>query len=152
MKYILIFPRNIWIFLWRHRTSKWKRKQNHFVCKGHDHDLSKLENSSRELWLRVWRLIAFWRLYTRSKFPTSSKSKTCKSSPGFNLNSEKQFSGSNFSFKDQADFLVQVSRIGDPSKAFYLYFPIIFGLHRLSGIKFLGTVILCEWLNQILKW
>ena len=57
-----------------------------------------------------------------------------------------------FRFKDQKSFLTQVSRVGDPSKAFILYFPLIFGIHRLSGIKFLGTVVLCEWSNQVLKW
>eukprot|EP00095_Tigriopus_kingsejongensis_P011441 maker-scaffold222_size251774-snap-gene-1.20 protein:Tk11441 transcript:maker-scaffold222_size251774-snap-gene-1.20-mRNA-1 annotation:"hypothetical protein DAPPUDRAFT_316364" len=44
------------------------------------------------------------------------------------------------------------SSIGDPSLAFVLYFPIIAGIHYRSGVRFLGTVILCEWLNQVLKW
>ena len=38
---------------------------------------------------------------------------------------------------------------GDPGLMFTLYFPIIFALNSKVGIKFIGSVILCEWMNQV---
>ena len=47
------------------------------------------------------------------------------------------------------DFIVPVSSIGDPSKGFTVYFPILLSLNYLKGIKFLGAFITCEWLNMV---
>ena len=52
----------------------------------------------------------------------------------------------------QKDFLIKVSSIGDPSKAFSVFFPVILGLNPVIGIKFLTSTVICEWLNQVLKW
>lgn len=52
----------------------------------------------------------------------------------------------------QKDFLIKVSSIGDPSKAFSVFFPVILGLNPAIGIKFLTSTVICEWLNQVLKW
>lgn len=57
-----------------------------------------------------------------------------------------------YRLKDHRQFLINVSTYGDPSKAFYAIFPLLIGLHRPTGIGYLGSVILCEWLNLILKW
>ena len=54
--------------------------------------------------------------------------------------------------KDHADFLVKVSEQGDPAKAFYIFFPLFLALNRYKGIKYLGAVVLCEWMNLVLKW
>ena len=47
------------------------------------------------------------------------------------------------------DFIVPVSAIGDPSKGFTVYFPLLLSLHYLKGIKFLGAFIICEWVNMV---
>ena len=57
-----------------------------------------------------------------------------------------------FRLKDKADFLINASIFGDPSKAFYIYFPIFLALNRKTGIGYLKAVIFCEWMNQMLKW
>jgi len=48
--------------------------------------------------------------------------------------------------------LSNVSQIGDPSMAFIFFFPLIFGLNKSKGLKFLITFIISEWLNMVLKW
>lgn len=53
---------------------------------------------------------------------------------------------------DLSHRMQMISRIGDPSLAFTLYFPIVVGINFRSGIRFLGAAILCEWMNQVLKW
>ena len=40
----------------------------------------------------------------------------------------------------------------DPKYVFTIYFPLLFALHWVVGIQVLGTIIVVEWLNQILKW
>ena len=50
---------------------------------------------------------------------------------------------------DYEDFLVPVSSIGDPSKGFTVYFPLILALNYLKGIKFLGAFIVSEWINMV---
>jgi len=55
-------------------------------------------------------------------------------------------------FPDVGKFLLTVSSIGDPSQGFVLYFPIILALNYGKGVRYLGTFIVCEWLNMILKW
>ena len=47
------------------------------------------------------------------------------------------------------DFLVPVSVLGDPSKGFIVFFPLILSLNYLKGVKFLGAFIICEWLNMV---
>ena len=47
------------------------------------------------------------------------------------------------------EFIVPVSSIGDPSKGFTVYFPILLSLNYLKGIKFLGAFIICEWINMV---
>jgi hypothetical protein len=37
-------------------------------------------------------------------------------------------------------------------QAFVFYFPFIFALNALSGVKYLGAIVLCEWMNLNLKW
>ena len=39
--------------------------------------------------------------------------------------------------------------MGDPGLMFTFYFPIIFALNSKVGIRFIGSVILCEWMNQV---
>lgn len=55
-------------------------------------------------------------------------------------------------FSEREDFLVQASLLGDPSKAFYIFFPLCFALDQAVGVRYLASVILSEWSNQILKW
>ena len=50
---------------------------------------------------------------------------------------------------DYEDFIVPVSSIGDPSKGFTVYFPLILALNYLKGIKFLGAFIISEWINMV---
>ena len=50
---------------------------------------------------------------------------------------------------DYEDFIVPVSSIGDPSKGFTVYFPLILALNYLKGIKFLGAFIVSEWINMV---
>ena len=47
---------------------------------------------------------------------------------------------------------MDISMIFDPKYVFTIYFPIIFALQWAIGIKLLGTIIVVEWLNQVLKW
>ena len=53
---------------------------------------------------------------------------------------------------DNGPFLMKVSEWGDPSKAFYIIFPLILAIQRRNGILYLTAAILCEWINQVLKW
>ena len=48
-----------------------------------------------------------------------------------------------------SDFLIPVSSIGDPSKGFIIYFPLILAINYLKGIKFLGAFIVSEWINMV---
>ena len=48
---------------------------------------------------------------------------------------------------DFEDFIVPVSAIGDPSKGFTVYFPLLLSLNYLKGIKFLGAFIICDIFN-----
>jgi len=50
------------------------------------------------------------------------------------------------------EFLVPVSALGDPSKGFIVFFPLILSLNYLKGVKFLGAFIICEWFNMVAKW
>ena len=50
------------------------------------------------------------------------------------------------------DWMLSVSSIGDPSKGFIVFFPIILSLNYLKGVKFLGAFIICEWFNMVSKW
>ena len=54
-----------------------------------------------------------------------------------------------FYWQGKNEFLDGVSKIGDPGLMFTIYFPIIFAFNSRVGIKFIGTVILCEWMNQV---
>ena len=49
------------------------------------------------------------------------------------------------------EFLVPVSALGDPSKGFIVFFPLILSLNYLKGVKFLGAFIVCEWFNMVSK-
>ena len=57
-----------------------------------------------------------------------------------------------FRFDGYGDWLQNVSKVGDPALTFVFYFPLIFALNALSGVKFLGAIILSEWINLNLKW
>ena len=46
-------------------------------------------------------------------------------------------------------YITPVSSIGDPSKGFIIYFPLILAINYLKGIKFLGAFIICEWINMV---
>ena len=48
-----------------------------------------------------------------------------------------------------SDFIVPISSIGDPSKGFIIYFPLILAINYLKGIKFLGAFIVSEWINMV---
>ena len=47
-------------------------------------------------------------------------------------------------------YIIPVSSIGDPSKGFIIYFPLILAINYLKGIKFLGAFIVCEWINMVI--
>ncbi len=47
---------------------------------------------------------------------------------------------------------MDISKIFDPKYVFTVYFPFIFALQWALGVKLLGTIIVVEWLNQVLKW
>ena len=36
--------------------------------------------------------------------------------------------------------------------AFVFYFPFIFALNALAGVKYLGALVLSEWMNLVMKW
>ena len=55
-------------------------------------------------------------------------------------------------FPDGESFFMDISKIFDPKYVFTVYFPLIFALQWAIGIKLLGTIIVVEWLNQVLKW
>ena len=57
-----------------------------------------------------------------------------------------------FSFPDGESFFMDVSKVFDPKYVFTVYFPIAFALRWALGVQMLGTIIVVEWLNQILKW
>ena len=48
--------------------------------------------------------------------------------------------------------MIKASEWGDPSKAFYIIFPLVLAIQRKNGILYLTAAILCEWINQVLKW
>ncbi len=48
--------------------------------------------------------------------------------------------------------LMLASKIGDPQLAFSLYFPLVAAVSWVSGVRYLGAVVACEWLNLVLKW
>lgn len=50
---------------------------------------------------------------------------------------------------DVGEYIVPISSIGDPSKGFIIYFPILLALNYLRGIKFLGAFIVSEWVNMV---
>jgi glucose-6-phosphatase len=56
------------------------------------------------------------------------------------------------SFPDGESFFIDVSKVFDPKYVFTLYFPIVFALQWALGVQLLGTIIVVEWLNQVLKW
>ena len=39
-----------------------------------------------------------------------------------------------------------------PGLAFVFYFPFFFALNALAGVKYLGALILSEWMNLVMKW
>lgn len=47
---------------------------------------------------------------------------------------------------------MDVSKVFDPKYVFTVYFPLAFGLQWALGVQLLGTIIVVEWLNQVLKW
>ena len=47
---------------------------------------------------------------------------------------------------------MDVSKVFDPKYVFTVYFPIAFAVQWALGARLLGTIIVVEWLNQILKW
>jgi len=55
-------------------------------------------------------------------------------------------------FSSAGPLLAGVSQIGDPSMAFIFYFPLIFAINKIKGIRFIATFIFSECLNQVLKW
>lgn len=56
------------------------------------------------------------------------------------------------SFPDGESFFIDVSKVFDPKYVFTLYFPVVFALQWALGAKLLGTIVVAEWLNQVLKW
>jgi len=51
-------------------------------------------------------------------------------------------------FGSAGPLLAGVSQIGDPSMAFIFYFPLIFAINKIKGIRFIATFIFSECLNQ----
>ncbi|KAG1933371.1 glucose-6-phosphatase 3 [Pimephales promelas] len=50
------------------------------------------------------------------------------------------------------DFWLVASHMGDPKAAVLLVFPVVFYIHRRTGIAVLWVAALSEWLNLVLKW
>lgn len=50
------------------------------------------------------------------------------------------------------DFWLVSSHMGDPKAAVLLVFPVVFYIHRRTGIAVLWVAALSEWLNLVLKW
>ncbi|KAL3836740.1 hypothetical protein ACJMK2_022158 [Sinanodonta woodiana] len=55
-------------------------------------------------------------------------------------------------FKDQSEWMLIASHLGDPRNAFLIYFPIAYCLHKPTGEKVLWIACLSEWINAVLKW
>lgn len=53
---------------------------------------------------------------------------------------------------DQADFMQLMSTVFDPKYAFLIYSPLVYLLDARVGKRLIMTVVLAEWLNQLLKW
>ena len=47
---------------------------------------------------------------------------------------------------------MDVSRVFDPKYVFTVYFPVVFAVQWALGVRLLGTIVVVEWLNQVLKW
>lgn len=47
---------------------------------------------------------------------------------------------------------MDVSRVFDPKYVFTLYLPVVYALQWALGVRLLGTIVVVEWLNQVLKW
>ncbi|KAK2876997.1 hypothetical protein QQF64_004153 [Cirrhinus molitorella] len=50
------------------------------------------------------------------------------------------------------DFWLVSSHLGDPKAAVLLVFPVVFNIHRRTGIAVLWVAALSEWLNLVFKW
>lgn len=55
-------------------------------------------------------------------------------------------------FPDSETFFMDVSHVFDPKYVFTVYFPLIFAVQWALGVQLLGTIVVVEWLNQVLKW
>ncbi|KAI2658876.1 Glucose-6-phosphatase 3 [Labeo rohita] len=50
------------------------------------------------------------------------------------------------------DFWLVSSHLGDPKAAVLLVFPVVFYIHRQTGIAVLWVAALSEWFNMVFKW
>ncbi|KAL4229357.1 Glucose-6-phosphatase [Mactra antiquata] len=55
-------------------------------------------------------------------------------------------------FENYEEFMLASSHLGDPRNAFLLFFPVVYCLHRPTGVKVLWMACMSEWINAILKW
>ncbi|XP_051959113.1 glucose-6-phosphatase 3 [Xyrauchen texanus] len=50
------------------------------------------------------------------------------------------------------DFWLVATHMGDPKAAVLLVFPVVFSVHRRTGIAVIWVAALSEWINLVLKW
>lgn len=56
------------------------------------------------------------------------------------------------SFRDNKDFMINISTLFDPRYVFLIYAPILYALNKRVGHRMIAALTLTEWANQILKW
>ncbi|XP_067686152.1 glucose-6-phosphatase catalytic subunit 1-like [Haliotis asinina] len=56
-----------------------------------------------------------------------------------------------FWFKNQSEFMLFLSHVGDPHNAFLFYFPLAFFLHQSVGKRVVWVAAIAEWLNAVFK-
>lgn len=55
-------------------------------------------------------------------------------------------------FANYSQPMINISRVFDPSHAFFFYTPVLFAFNFRAGKHILWATVLNEWANQILKW
>lgn len=54
-------------------------------------------------------------------------------------------------FSDYSEWMLFLSKLGDPRYAFLIYFPVVFCLSRPQGTQILWVACVSEWMNAVLK-
>ncbi|XP_033098021.1 glucose-6-phosphatase-like [Anneissia japonica] len=56
------------------------------------------------------------------------------------------------SFAKHESTMMYLSQLSDPRNSFLFFFPIVYSLSRVVGLKVLWAAVISEWVNVILKW